>query len=289
MSIVLENANLYAIIDPKGAELKKLQCKDTHRNILWDANPAFWAKTSPVLFPIVGALKEDTYCFEHKKYYLPRHGFARDTVFEIETCSEEEAVFVLRENAQSLEVFPFPFEFRLIYRLVGTSLSCTYTVLNSGDRPLWFSVGAHPAFAIPTAKDTAYSDYFLQFNRDEALRHFPLVGNSIGEEFEIIELENGKLQLRRELFYKDALVLKDMKSNEIQLRNMKNSSGINFHFEGFPYFGIWAAKDADFVCLEPWCGLADGIMHDGELTHKEGINSLEAGEEFRRTWTVEVV
>jgi galactose mutarotase-like enzyme len=116
-----------------------------------------------------------------------------------------------------------------------------------------------------------------------------LVGNAIGEESKTIALENGRLSLSRKLFYQDALVMKDMKSNEIQLRNTKNDFGINFRFEGFPYFGIWAAKDADFVCLEPWCGIADGIKHDGKLIHKEGIHSLGAGEEFRRTWRVEVL
>jgi galactose mutarotase-like enzyme len=289
MSIVLENEKLYAIIDPKGAELKKLQCKQTGRDILWDANPEFWAKTSPVLFPIVGGLKKDAYRFEDNIYTLPRHGFARDRVFEIETYSEEEATFVLKADAESLKVFPFVFEFRLIYRLDGTSLSCTYAVFNSCEKPMWFSLGGHPAFAVPTSDEIRYSDYFLHFNRDENLRYFPLVGNAIGEESKRIALENGRLPLSRELFYQDALVMKDMKSNEIQLRNTQNDFGINFHFEGFPYFGIWAAKDADFVCLEPWCGLADGIKHDGELIHKEGIHSLEAGAEFRRTWRVEVL
>lgn len=287
--VILENEKLYVVIDSKGAELKKIVDKETGRDILWDANPVFWGKTSPVLFPIVGALKKDTFRYEGKAYQLPRHGFARDRVFEVENQTKEELVFLLRDDASSRAIYPFAFEFRISYRLEGNTLSCTYAVFNPADSALLFSMGGHPAFKVDTGGGLDYADYYLEFNKDEELRYFPLVGNAIGEASETLPLQNGRLPLSYALFYKDALVIKDLKSDVIRLRNCKTYGGIDFHFEGFPFFGIWAAKDADFVCLEPWCGVADGIMHDGELIHKEGINSLKAGAEFRRTWTVEVV
>lgn len=289
MNVKLENELLRVEVATLGAELKIICIKETQREVLWNADPKFWSKTSPVLFPIVGALKEDTFIYERKAYHLPRHGFARDRVFEVENQTAEEAVFVLRDDVSSRAVFPFAFEFRICYRLEGASLHCTYAVFNPADADLLFSVGGHPAFSVRTSPDVAYSDYYLQFNKDEELKYYPLVDNAIGERFETLLLKDQKLPLIHELFYKDALVLKDLKSDEIRLRNGKNSQGINFRFEGFPYFGIWAAKDADFVCLEPWCGIADGVGHNQEFAEKEGIILLKPESVFTRSWSVELI
>ncbi|SEK99301.1 aldose 1-epimerase family protein [Parapedobacter koreensis] len=287
--ITIANEWLRAEISPAGAELKSLKRLEGQHEYLWSADPQYWAKTSPVLFPIVGALKDDTYHYEGRSYRLPRHGFARDKPFDGKLVSPTEAAFTLTDSEETRAVYPFAFQLTLRYRLEGHSITCTYEVRNPSDsQPLLFSIGAHPAFAAPAREGgPAYSDYFLEFPGDEALVCHKLEGNLVSAHTETIALdEHRRLPLRHDLFYADALVLKTLRSKTIILGNTINDRGITFHHEGFSYFGIWAAKDADFVCLEPWCGIADHVGHRQQLEEKEGIQRLEAGDSWTRSWSV---
>lgn len=286
MIISLENAQISATFSNKGGELQRLENKETALEYLWTGDANFWGKFSPILFPIVGGLKEDTYFFEGVSYQLPRHGFARDREFEAHQISSEEVLFLLKEDQESLKVYPFEFQLGLRYRLIGNTLSCSYEVFNSGNKDLWFSIGGHPAFRLPLQSDLSYDDYYLEFNEDTQLNVHQVTDNLIEEATQPIHLEGGKLPLTHQLFYQDALVLKDLKSNKISLKSLKDKHGLDFHFDGFPFFGIWAAKDADFVCLEPWCGIADGVHHDQEFSKKEGIVQLAPGKEWSRYWEV---
>ncbi|WP_316848406.1 aldose 1-epimerase family protein [Pedobacter psychrodurus] len=285
--ITLENDYIKVSLAAKGAELQGLFSKETQLEYLWNANPKYWAKHSPVLFPIVGSLKNNIFNYQGKSYELPRHGFARDHVFNFEKISETEAVFTLTQNEDTLKVYPFYFELKLWYRLVDRKLNLTYEVINTGTEELLFSIGAHPAFAVPNTPNTVYEDYYLAFNTDERLTFWKLEDGLVADETEAIELGSHKLNLKHELFYNDALVFKTLQSNCISLLNTKNDYGLHFHFEDFPFFGIWAATDAPFICLEPWCGVADGVHHDQEFIHKEGIINLDAGESWSRFWEVE--
>ncbi|NQX52111.1 aldose 1-epimerase family protein [Pedobacter panaciterrae] len=284
--IFLENEHIKASLTTKGAELQKLTSKETGRNYLWDGNSDYWGKFSPILFPIVGAIKNNTYLFEGKEYTLPRHGFARDNQFEAEQISNTEVVFTLIQNEETLKVYPFDFKLKLHYKITDASLSCTYIVLNPGNKELLFSVGGHPAFAIPTNEHISYDDYFLEFNKDENLVYYKINSDLIDEETEIIHLQDHSLPLSHQLFYKDALVFKTLKSDCISIKNHKDSHGLHFTFKDFPFFGIWAAKDADFVCLEPWCGIADGINHNQNLKDKEGIIALPPKGNWERSWSI---
>ncbi|WP_448634802.1 aldose epimerase family protein [Pedobacter panaciterrae] len=138
--IFLENEHIKASLTTKGAELQKLTSKETGRNYLWDGNPDYWGKFSPILFPIVGAIKNNTYLFEGKEYTLPRHGFARDNQFEAEQISNTEVVFTLIQNEETLKVYPFDFKLKLHYKITDASLSCTYIVLNPGNKELLFQL-----------------------------------------------------------------------------------------------------------------------------------------------------
>jgi galactose mutarotase-like enzyme len=261
--ITLENELLKASFVQKGAELQSLKSKTADLEYIWDGNPKDWAKHSPVLFPVVGALKDNAYLYGGERYELSRHGFARDMEFELESKSADEVIFTLRSSAETKKVYPFDFTLSLIYTLKSHGLSCSYMVHNSSASDLLFSVGGHPAFATPVSSGLSY-------------------------ELQTIALKDKTLPLKHELFYEDALVIKSLKSNKISLQNKVNSHGLHFSFEGFPYFGIWAAKDANFVCLEPWCGIADGVHHNGELSDKEGIVILSAEESWQRTWQVDI-
>jgi len=286
--ITLENELLKASFVQKGAELQSLKSKTSNIEYIWDANPKDWAKHSPVLFPIVGALKGNQYAYEGEQYQLSRHGFARDMEFELESKSADEVVFTLRSSEEIKKVYPFEFSLSLIYTLKSHGLSCTYKVHNPSESDLLFSVGGHPAFATPVNESLRYEDYYLRFNQDEELVINKISDNLISEELRTILLKDKTLPLKHELFYEDALVIKAMNSNKISLQNKVNSHGLHFTFDGFPFFGIWAAKDANFVCLEPWCGIADSVNHSGQLSDKEGIVILSAEESWQRTWQVDI-
>lgn len=289
--MVLINEFLQAQIDFRGAELKSLKRIQDGYEYLWNADPQYWAKTSPVLFPIVGALKDDTYFYKGRSYHLPRHGFARDHRFDGKQLSDTEGVFTLQDTEETREAYPFAFQLVLRYELVGHTLRCTYEVNNpSPDQPLFFSIGAHPAFAVHTDRQTLrYEDHYLQFPQDDVLHCHVLEGNLIGSHVNTIKLNGNRLPLTHELFYGDALVMKTLRSREITLGNRANDRGIRFRYENFPFFGIWAAKGADFVCLEPWCGIADAVTHNQQLEEKEGIQCLEAGKTWARRWEVALI
>jgi galactose mutarotase-like enzyme len=286
MELYLENEHIRASFASKGAELQHITGIDSGTEYLWSGDPAYWGKFSPVLFPIIGALKENIYYYEGQAYTLPRHGFARDMEFEFEKISEHELLFTLVHTAETLKVYPFEFILKLRYKLVAATLSCTYELSNPGSNDLLFSIGAHPAFPAPLNKQGNYTDYFLEFNADEIITYHHIVDNLISPETSDLLLEDRKLYLKHELFYNDALVVKNLQSNSISLMNTKTYNGINFKFDNFPYFGIWAAKDADFVCLEPWCGIADATDHNQQLKDKEGIITLTPNGEWQRGWAV---
>lgn len=287
MEVFLENQHLKASFSSKGAELQSLIKKSNGINYLWRGDAKFWGKHSPILFPIVGALKDNTYRYQGKAYHLPRHGFARDMDFDVQQTDDDTVVFTFSSCAATLAVYPFDFKLSVSYRLQGSVIFCTYRVENPAQTNLYFSIGGHPAFAVPLAQGLGYNQYELYFNADKTLNCCLLADGLISGEVKQIPLQNNVLPLQYRLFYNDALVFKDLKSSTITLRTNHGTHGLNFNFEGFSFFGIWAAKDADFVCLEPWCGIADAVMHNQELKDKEGIVCLPPAGDWQRTWHVD--
>ena len=254
---------------------------------MWSGDPAFWSKHSPLLFPIVGTLKDNTYYYQGKPYSLPRHGFARDREFEVESHPADAITFLLRSDDATRASYPFEFELRVIYRLLAEGLSTTYQVKNPAKETLYFSVGGHPAFQVPLVPDTAYQDYYLAFDRKETAPRWPISGDGlIVSQPQALLQDTATLPLTKDLFAKDALVFKHLASSGVTLRSAKTERGLRMDFPGFPFLGIWAAPKADFVCIEPWCGIADSVNSDQQYVDKEGINRLEAGGVFERTWTL---
>lgn len=283
----IESDRVKATINPKGAELTSLVHKEYGLDYMWGGDPAFWGKHSPVLFPVVGTLKSNAFFHKGQPYTLPRHGFARDQQFAVESQSADAITFLIKNHEASLKVFPFVFEFRIRYTVLDSSLAVTYEVTNTGKDELYFSVGGHPAFKVPLTAGTGYEDYYLQFEQVEDAPRWLISSDGLIETTSQPLLQHtDRLPLTKELFLKDALVFKSLKSSRITLQSDKTERGLTMDFPGFPFFGIWAAKNADFVCLEPWCGIADGVGSNQQLTDKEGINKLVAKEVFTRTWTV---
>lgn len=287
MEYRIENEHLVVKIKSKGAELFSIEGSKTQREYLWGADPAFWGKTSPVLFPIVGTLKDNTYYYNDKAYSLTRHGFARDEEFTVEEQDKTSITFLLTSTPASLAKYPFHFELRIRYEVRDQFLYTTYTVDNTGQEEMYFSLGAHPAFKVPLTDGLAYNDYYLEFSKKEDADRWPINQDGLIEEDSRPLLDDTKkLPLTRELFYNEALVFKDLNSDVISLKSAKDPHGFDFHFKGFPFMGIWAAKNADFVCIEPWCGIADSVEHDQQFIDKEGIEQLEPGDSWVEGWKV---
>ena len=284
----LESDTLRVQIISRGAELQSVFHKDQQREYLWQGDPAFWAKRSPVLFPIVGTLKNNQFTYREQVYTLNRHGFARDLDFTVAEQSTGKIVFALTDSDSTRASFPFSFRFEVEYVLSGKTLAVTYRVVNTSlHDTCWFSVGAHPAFNVPLTQDTEYGDYYLEFEKPETAGRWLIVdGGLLARETEPLLDNERRLRLSRELFARDAVVLKGLKSESVRLGTDKSNLGFEFTYTGFPFMGIWAAPGADFVCIEPWCGIADSIDSSGKIEEKEGIEQLPAGGRFNRTWSI---
>jgi galactose mutarotase-like enzyme len=286
--ITLENEWLSVDIHPKGAELQRLYRKDLGLNYLWKGDPTFWGKHSPLLFPIVGELKDNTYYYQGKDYHLPRHGFARDREFEFATHNSQEALFTLQDDPTTLEIYPFPFLLEVHYSLKGSSLEVAYVVHNPAETALYFCIGGHPAFAVPLIEGQPYDTYQLTFSEEETAGRYELEGGLLQTIPSPFLNHQRILGLTTTLFAEDALVFKGLRSHQVTLGSPGTTHGLHFHVQGWPYLGIWAAPNAPFVCIEPWQGHADDVNTDQELIHKEGIIKLEAGDRWEKSWKVDL-
>jgi galactose mutarotase-like enzyme len=285
-NVSIENKYLIAEINPDGAELKSLKSKETGIEYIWQANPEFWNRSAPILFPIVGAVENNTIQVEGKEYSLPRHGFVRDMRLEVATINEKEVEYYLKSSTETLAKYPFQFYFSVKYQLNENKLKTVFTVKNTDTKNIYFSVGAHPAFNLPSGN---ISDYFIEFEKEETLNRHLLKNNTFSGETERVIANTNHLPLSTALFDKDAIVFKDMQSQSFSLKSKTNDYKVRMDFDGFPYFGIWTKPNCEkFVCLEPWCGLADNSGFDDEFKNKEGINILTEGATFQRSFTIEV-
>ena len=281
MKTLLKNKNYSASINHFGAELETFFKNNT--NYIWTIDEHYWNKTSPVLFPIVGRLKNDSYTINGKEYSLPRHGFARNFEFKVIEKSENIAVLSLIQNEETLKVFPFEFELQLKYVLEDNKLTISYLVINNSNKIMPFNIGAHPAFSIPTR----FEDYSLQFNEDEIFETHHLENELFNGKSTLIESKKVNIPLKYSLFEKDALVFKHLKSDKISILK-NNNPYIKVDFNEFPFLGIWTKKNAPFVCIEPWHGHADEALSKGNIYDKKSIQVLNSKEIFQSSFSIEI-
>ena len=279
-NITIKNEFLKVEICPKGAELVSVY--KGQENFLWEIDRSFWDKTSPVLFPIVGGLKDGSYEFNGRKYQLPRHGFARDYDFEITESTEESATFTLKHSHRTLEIYPFEFTLSIKYYILESKLFIRYIVTNTSSINMYYSIGAHPAFSIVGS----FVDYSLEFDRADNLTTYKLSNNLFSGDTNEIVLEDNVLPLNYSLFEQDAIVLKNATTSHLTLLKNKVPK-FKVSFPDFPFLGIWTKKHAPFICIEPWLGLADIHHTSGKLEEKEGILSLAPGSTQSHQWNVE--
>ncbi|QMU29446.1 aldose 1-epimerase family protein [Adhaeribacter radiodurans] len=287
----LQNNTYQISVQEHGAELCSFKNTQTNLEYIWQADPAIWARHAPVLFPMVGKLKNNQYTYQGKSYTLPQHGFARDQSFTLESKTENSLTFRLNQSEVTLANYPFDFGLFISYRLAENALTISYRVENPRKDSLYFSLGAHPGFNCPLLPDEKFSDYYLKFEQPETLERYLLNNGLQNGQTEPVPLENdNQLPLTYKLFTeKDAIVLKNLRSEKISLRSKNHDHGLDFTFKGYPYLGIWTkGQDAPFICLEPWHGIADSINSSGELTEKEGIITLPPNEVFTCEYIIAV-
>lgn len=283
MDTTISNSILKASIKHAGAELFSLK-DNQNKEYIWEGNPDFWGKHSPVLFPIVGTLKNNTYTIDKKEYQLSRHGFARDMEFKLVEKTGNSAVFSLESNAETLKKYPFEFELQLIYTLENTSLNIEYIVINKGETKMPFSIGAHPAIALPEN----FENYSFKFEKQEPLKYNLLENDLISNKTETLKTTENVVPLTYKLFENDALVFKTLESNSLTILENKKPY-VQVDFEDFPSLGIWTKDQAPFVCIEPWFGYSDTADNSGDLFKKEGILVLEIDQSFHSQFSIKII
>lgn len=291
MSIKLENQNLIVTISEKGAELTSLRNKETGIDYLWQGDPAFWNRQAPVLFPIVGRLKNDQYEYKNKRYSMSQHGFARDYPFDITQQSETTVALQLVADPSTKEKYPFDFRLTITYRLDNQTLDVGYLVENLNQQEeMYFSIGGHPGFNVPLTPETGFEDYYLNFSPKRSRTSIPLKGPYLDLENRTLAQTNTDIALKRALFDQDALIYETKRKNTFSIQSDKTKHKVAMTFEGFPYVGIWSPpkQEAPFVCIEPWFGVADSIEATGQLTEKLGIQYLAPAEQFNCHYEIAV-
>jgi galactose mutarotase-like enzyme len=276
----IQSTHLALDVSLSGAEMTSLRSLQDGTEYLWQADPSIWARHAPVLFPIVGRLKNDQYRYQGETYSLGQHGFARDKEFLLAEQSEHALIFELRDDADTRQRYPFSFRFRIGYDLQGDRLRTSYQVSNPGPGTLPFSVGAHPAFRCPLLPDEALTDYEIRFEQPETAAIHLLEGGLLAQEEPFLENQD-RFDLTPHTFDRDALVFTTLQSAWVQLVSKKSGRGVELSLKGFPFLGIWAKPGgAPFVCLEPWQGIADDAQASGELLEKPGIRLLAPGADY---------
>ena len=286
----LENEKIKITVSKQGAELHNITSKVDGTEYLWNRNKRYWGYSAPVLFPIVGKVKNGTYKVDGKEYNLPQHGLARLKEFEMLEKTDNKIIFELVDSEETLKVYPYKFSLKIAYTLVESGVVTEYIVENTDNKTIYFSIGAHPAFMCPMVVGEIIDDYYFEFNEKENCDIMPISEEGyIKRERKQYLVNNNIIPLNFDVFKGDALVFDSLKSNKISLKSVNHDKVLTMDFTGFPYMGLWTkATGAPFVCIEPWYGHADFEDFDGELKDKAGIEKLQIGQKFNSSYTVTI-
>jgi len=247
----------------------------------------YWKRQAPILFPIVGRLKNSQIQIEDKTYEMSQHGFARDMDYEEISKTETKHHYMLKYNEETLKKYPYKFELHVIYEIIEDTLTVTYKVKNIDDKTIYFGLGGHPAFNC----DYSNGEYEIVFpEQEDEIEFLKLKDGLIDTENAENILQDNKIYLKEDTFDNDAVIMKNLKSNKVSLQNHRtNQKILEFDFTGFPFLALWSKKGAPFVCIEPWQNTADRIDSTQIYKDKEGIIELPKDKEYKCEFKIKIL
>ncbi|MGX7205950.1 aldose 1-epimerase family protein [Enterococcus pingfangensis] len=284
---VLENEELIVNVLNKGAEISSIRSKIDGTEYIWQADGKFWSRHAPILFPIVGKLKGDQYNLDGKTYNMSQHGFARDCEFQITNHGSEFLAMTLKEDDESLVNYPFKFELTIEYKLISNCLIVRYFVENREENnPMYFAIGAHPGFNLPLDSQTDFNDYYLEFSPQKTRNFIPVTEEVLLQTDKTVKLTDQIYLVNREMFSEGVLIWETAGNTRVELKSDKTEKAVIFDYNNMLYLGIWSPypQEAPFICIEPWCGVADTFDSKGDYTEKLGINKLAPQEKFQSSY-----
>lgn len=283
---VIQNERLRVEINECGAEPYSIVCDGIER--LWNADPAVWGKHAPLLFPLIGRLRNSQYLLNDQPVDAPRHGFCRERVFDVAAASETSVTFRTCEDAQTLACYPFPFTLDVAFAVDGNTLIKTHVITNNGETPMPFELGGHEAYAICLEPGETAADWYVQFEGMDTIEAFDMDPDGMLQlPKHVVPLENGRLTKYPEQLGLDTFVLENVASNTATLACTKSDRKVKIEFPDFPYLGIWTmqnGEDPRYLCIEPWSALPDGHFMSRELSEKPGVISIEPGQTATLTY-----
>lgn len=284
----LQNSFLTVTVSDHGAEIQSVIDNNSKREYMWQADPKIWGRHAPVLFPIVGRLKDDQYIYAGKTYHMGQHGFARDSQFEVESKSDDEITFLLKSNEDTKKQYPFDFELRVTYTLVNNLLEERFDVTNTDDKEMIFGIGGHPGFNLPTDENIKKNDYYFKFEPSIDHIRVPLKAPLIDWAHRSLVATDTLFEISDDLFKDDAWVFQLKGRNKVSIRTDKSDYHINVKMDNAPFVGLWSQypKTADYICIEPWWGIADTLDSDGKLEDKKGMNRLQPGHTWENGFSI---
>ena len=288
MIYTLKNNNITVEIDSKGAEVKSVIRNGIE--YMWCGDPIYWGRTSPVLFPFVGSVRNGKYKVDGKEYAMGQHGFARDMEFDFVAESNTSVKFSLCSNPETLEKYPFEFLLIITYTIKENNFTVSWHVDNTNDLDMCFSIGAHPAFKCPINGGNQ-TDYKLKFNTNKDIEYY-LLDKGILDKSEkyVLPLHDGYADIKQGMFDRDALIVEEKQASEVSLCYPDGSAYVTVKTDA-PLFGLWspAGKNAPFICIEPWYGRCDATDFDGDLSEREYSNTISAGGKFDAEYSIDFI
>jgi len=292
--VTLENNYLTVKIGKQGAEMHSVVDSVTGYEFMWQADKKYWGRHAPVLFPIVGRLKNDQYEYDGQTYEMTQHGFARDSEFDVEDVTANAVIFSLKATEETLDVYPFDFELYITYLLHEDNVTVTYEVVNpSTSEVMYYSIGGHPAFNVlqqtNEGGDEKFDQAAFELEPHTKYPHIPLSDDALLKLDERSQREAKAEPLTHETFKDDALVYQIDEQTEMVLTDHANQVVIRLKPHRMNYVGVWSPypKRAGFVCLEPWAGVADSTDATGKYDEKYGINELDPDEKMTHEYTIQ--
>ena len=292
MTHTIENNALSITVSDHGAELISIYDKENDREVLWQADPAFWNRHAPILFPHVGKHFNNECHYNGKIFPTHQHVFARDMDFSCVAKTEYSVTHRLIADNDTRSYFPFDFSLTVTHSLSGKNITVTWQVENPNQDIMYFTIGGHPAFRVPILPDTKQTDYCLLFQTSSDHLDYLLIepnsGTAVKEKVYSLPLDHGRAAITSNMFDNDALIFDDSQFDWVGIGYPDGTPYISMSCKGFPNFGIWSLPNAPYICLEPWIGRCDDFGFTEDISKKENIIKLPSHETFNSNYIITI-